>query len=554
MRVNLPVSAHEYAFPAGQTLVSTTDLQGRILYCNSMFVEVSGYAKDELLGQPHNMIRHPDMPEEAFRDMWKTISSGTPWSAPVKNRRKDGSFYWVMANVTPLMQGDRPTGYMSVRTEASRDQIRSAEQLYRTMQAEKQAGTLVHVLRQGHVVKNTPVSLFLRKLRLGPQGKIALCTLLIVLLSWGAAGLGGHAMTAWAGLAWMGVAGVALAMAAYLHRVTVAPLLDMLRLANRMAAGDLTQTLSTSRSDILGQLQKALSQLNVNLLSIVRDARQESEQMQLSTREIAQGNQDLSSRTEAQASNLQQTAASMEQITGTVRQTAESARQAAVLATQATEVAERSGQAVDGVASTMRQIQAASGRISEITQLIDSIAFQTNILALNAAVEAARAGEQGRGFAVVAAEVRNLSHRTQSAAKEIRQLIDDSASKVSEGHQKTDAAQKTMAESLDLVRRVSSLIGEINGASAEQLSGISQINSAVAQLDTITQQNAALVEENAASAMQLSNQAQTMTEAVQVFRLDATAPTQTMDAVSLRKKAKQSRFALSAPPAAMAGL
>jgi aerotaxis receptor len=545
MRVNLPVSTHEYAFPKGQTLVSTTDLKGRILYCNPMFIEVSGYEKEELLGQPHNIVRHPDMPEEAYRDMWETIASGNPWSAPVKNRRKDGTFYWVMANVTPLMQGDQPTGYMSVRTEATRDQIQAADQLYRQMQAEKQAGTLVHVLREGQIVKNTLWGRMASAVQLGPLGKIMLCTLLLVFASWGAALLGGHTMTVAAGAAWLGVVLLALGMAVYLHRATVAPLSQMLRWANRMAAGDLTQKIAASRSDTVGQLQKALAQLNVNLLSIVRDARQESEHMQLSTREIAQGNQDLSERTEAQASNLEQTAASMEEITGTVKQTAESARQATVLATQATQVAERSSEAVDGVASTMKQIQTASGRISEITQLIDSIAFQTNILALNAAVEAARAGEQGRGFAVVASEVRSLSHRTLSAAKEIRQLIDDSATKVSEGHAKTDAAQKTMTESLELVRRVNTLIGEIHSASNEQLSGISQVNAAVAQLDTITQQNAALVEENAASAMQLNGQAQTMTETVQVFRIDASAPSQARDAVALRKEMKAGKGASS---------
>ncbi len=545
MRVNLPISTQEYAFPKGQTLVSTTDLKGRILYCNPMFIEVSGYEKEELLGQPHNIVRHPDMPEEAYRDMWETIASGNPWSAPVKNRRKDGTFYWVMANVTPLMQGDQPTGYMSVRTEATRDQIQAADQLYRQMQAEKQAGTLVHVLREGQIVKNTLWGRMARAVQLGALGKIMLCTLLLVFASWGAALLGGYTMTVAAGAAWLGVVLLALGMAVYLHRATVAPLSQMLRWANRMAAGDLTQKIAASRSDTVGQLQKALAQLNVNLLSIVRDARQESEHMQLSTREIAQGNQDLSERTEAQASNLEQTAASMEEITGTVKQTAESARQATVLATQATQVAERSSEAVDGVASTMKQIQTASGRISEITQLIDSIAFQTNILALNAAVEAARAGEQGRGFAVVASEVRSLSHRTLSAAKEIRQLIDDSATKVSEGHAKTDAAQKTMTESLELVRRVNTLIGEIHSASNEQLSGISQVNAAVAQLDTITQQNAALVEENAASAMQLNGQAQTMTETVQVFRIDASAPSQARDAVALRKEMKAGKGASS---------
>lgn len=548
MRVNLPVSTQEYLFPKGETLVSTTDLKGRILYCNPMFIEVSGYEKEELLGQPHNIVRHPDMPEEAYRDMWDTIAQGIPWSAPVKNRRKDGSFYWVMANVTPLMQGDQPTGYMSVRTEASREQIQAAEQLYGTMRAEKEAGQLVHTLRQAQLVKNTLWGRTVAALRPGPLGKISLCTLLLVLLSWGAATLGGHTMTLGSAVAWLAVALVAVVMAAFLHRAAVAPLLEMLQWANRMAAGDLTQKITASRNDTVGKLQKALAQLNVNLLSIVRDARQESEHMQVSTREIAQGNQDLSSRTEAQASNLEQTAASMEEITGTVKQTAESARQASDLATQATQVTERSSAAVDSVASTMQQIETASGRISEITQLIDSIAFQTNLLALNAAVEAARAGEQGRGFAVVASEVRNLSHRTQSAAKEIRQLINDSANKVSEGHERTGAAQKTMNESLELVRRVGTLIGEIHSASNEQLSGISQVNAAVAQLDTITQQNAALVEQNAASALQLDAQARSVTETVQVFRIDASAPAQARDAVALRKEMKASSSSRALAP------
>ena len=152
MRTNLPVTQREHPFPHGDTLVSTTDLQGRITHCNAAFVELSGYERDELLGQPHNLIRHPDMPEEAFRDLWATVAAGKPWSAVVKNRRKDGDHYWVMANVTPLMEGDRPVGYMSVRTEATREAIAAAERLYATMREERRSGRLVHVLRAGRVV------------------------------------------------------------------------------------------------------------------------------------------------------------------------------------------------------------------------------------------------------------------------------------------------------------------------------------------------------------------------------------------------------------------
>ncbi|MDA1813308.1 methyl-accepting chemotaxis protein, partial [Bacillus cereus] len=240
-------------------------------------------------------------------------------------------------------------------------------------------------------------------------------------------------------------------------------------------------------------------QLNVNLLSIVRDAREESDKMQISSREIAQGNHDLSARTETQAGNLQQTAASMEEITGTVKHTADSARQATDLAAQASEVAERSSGAVDGVAATMKQIQAASGRIGEITQLIDSIAFQTNILALNAAVEAARAGEQGRGFAVVAGEVRSLAQRSASAAKDIKDLIADSVSKVDAGTRQVAEAGRTMDGIVQSVQQVSDLVAEITAASQEQSSGINQVHQAISQMDTVTQQNAALVEEAAAA-------------------------------------------------------
>ena len=544
MRVNLPVSQHEYPFPPGETLVSTTDLKGRINYCNPAFILVSGYTREELLGQPHNMIRHPDMPEEAFRDMWSTIASGQPWSGMVKNRRKDGSFYWVKANVTPLMENDRPMGYMSVRTQPVRADVQAAEQLYTTMRAEKErGGSLLHRLDSGHVVRSDALGKLREGARLGLLGQMMLISLLTAVAAYaaGAASAGGLSELNVLEVLIGGLLITALGVIASLviRTLMLKPLEGLLVRANRMAAGDLTAEIESSGKDLVGRFAQSLNQLNVNLRSIVRDARNEVNQMMVATEEIASGNQDLSARTETQASNLQQTAASMEQITGTVRTTSDTARQAASLAHETTAVTQRSSAAVDDVTQMMIAIEESSRRINEIIQVIDSIAFQTNILALNAAVEAARAGEQGRGFAVVASEVRALAQRTASAAKEVKQLITDSAEKISAGSRLTETAKTTMAEALKSVEQVGSLVEVISHGASEQLTGISQINSAIAQLDTITQQNAAAVEQISASSMALASRAQVVSSTVQVFRIDAHQQHAMPDAVTLRKQAKQ---------------
>ena len=558
MRTNLPVTQREFPFPTGETLVSTTDLQGRILYCNAAFVDVSGYERSELLGQPHNMIRHPDMPAEAFRDMWQTIQSGEPWSGMVKNRRKNGDHYWVQANVTPLLDAQgQPAGFMSVRTCPGREAVASAEALYVRMREEAQQGRLRTTLRRGQVYDQAPLSRLMRHLRLGLRGRITLAAGVVGAvgflageglseglshITWGEVGLGLLAIGACATLGgW------------YLKQVAIAPLTHLVNFANRLAGGDLTRHIESSRADEIGQLTRALAQLNVNLMSIVRDARNGVMGMRQGTGMIAEGNQDLSARTESQASSLEETASSMEQITATIRQSTDLAAQATRRADAARSVTERSSVAVQALGGTMHSISEASRKISEIIQVVDSIAFQTNILALNAAVEAARAGEQGRGFAVVAGEVRALAQRTTVAAREIRGLIQASVEQVNEGTQQTEGARGAMNEAQQAVNEVHEFIQNISHGMQEQMLGVTQINQAVADMDSLTQQNAALVEEIAASASALNGRAAEVAESVSVFRLQGDGASQSQgQAVALRKAAKSTPAAASAPAAAAA--
>ncbi|HYR26092.1 MAG TPA: methyl-accepting chemotaxis protein, partial [Aquabacterium sp.] len=333
------------------------------------------------------------------------------------------------------------------------------------------------------------------------------------------AGTSGLSPLAWlsAGVVWLLAA---LGVRHLFNCLAIRPIRDLLVLANTLAAGDLTATIQSSRRDVIGQLTRALNQLKVNLFAIVRDARHEVNEMESATHEIANGNQDLSSRTESQAASLEQTASSMDEITGTARNNATTAQQAADLARQTTEITHRSSEAVNQLTVTMGNIEESSTRIHDIIQVIDGIAFQTNILALNAAVEAARAGEQGRGFAVVAGEVRALAQRTATAAKEVKQLITDSSEKVQAGSQLTQSVQATMQETLDAVREVGQLVDGISHGVTEQLQGISQVNAAVTHLDGITQQNAAAVEEIAATSLSLASRAKVVSDAVQVFKLE----------------------------------
>ncbi|MGX9716750.1 methyl-accepting chemotaxis protein [Janthinobacterium lividum] len=315
---------------------------------------------------------------------------------------------------------------------------------------------------------------------------------------------------------------IAIALAVLISRSISRPIAEAVKVAQRVAAGDLSGSIDARGDDETGQLLRALKEMNDNLQGIVARVRHGTDAIAHGSREIASGNMDLSSRTEQQASSLEETASSMEELTSTVKQNGENARQANQMAQSASSVASKGGQVVAEVITTMDSINASSKKIVDIIGVIDGIAFQTNILALNAAVEAARAGEQGRGFAVVATEVRNLAHRSASAAKEIKILIDDSVHQVNLGSTLVNQAGSTMEEIVSSVRRVTDIMAEITSASNEQEAGIEQINQAITEMDAVTQQNAALVEEAAAASEALQDQAGILAEAVSVFKLDGT--------------------------------
>jgi len=312
----------------------------------------------------------------------------------------------------------------------------------------------------------------------------------------------------------LGIAG-----AIWTTRSITGPIRHAVTIAQTIAAGDLSARFASENTDETAQLINALQDMNDSLYKIVDEVRTGTEIITTASIEIAQGNLDLSSRTESQAGTLEETAASMEQLTSTVKQTADNARQANQLASESSDIAVQGGQAVAQIIGTMDEIKDSSKKIVDIISVIDGIAFQTNILALNAAVEAARAGEQGRGFAVVASEVRNLAQRSAVAAKEIKTLIDNSVDKVENGSRQVNDAGATMGKVVDSIRQVTTLIGEITISSHEQSQGIEQINQAIIEMENVTQQNAALVEEASAAASSMQDQSHNLMNSVNVFKL-----------------------------------
>ncbi|MGE3772639.1 MAG: methyl-accepting chemotaxis protein [Gammaproteobacteria bacterium] len=536
------------------SIVSEADKKGDILSCNDKYTEISKYARDELIGHGHNITRHPDMPKAVFKEMWNTIGHGKIFRGVVKNRAKDGTPYYVDAVIAPIL-GDsgKPKKYLGVRYDITAqeterlnargvlgaidesfgyvefdlsgkvsaananfltltgyrledvvgrhhrmfvDDAQAGSEAYRALWADLVAGTPHTGL--GELVSQAGQKIYLQATYAPVKDEMGRVTKLVM------------------------IATDVTAQKRYEMRVTEV-LHETAEVMHEVRQGRLDVELSGRHDGEFAALQGAVNGTIEQLREVVAKIRDGARTINSAAVEVSRGNNDLSARTEAQASSLEETAASMEQMTSSVQQNAEHSRKANELAASAREQASEGGSVVSRAVQAMAAINESSRKIADIIGVIDEIAFQTNLLALNAAVEAARAGEQGRGFAVVASEVRNLAQRSATAAKEIKALINDSARKVAEGSHLVDESGRTLSEIVGSVKRVSDLIADIALASDEQASGISQVNMAVTQMDQMTQQNAALVEEAAAASESMDQESRALLEAVGFFKHEEAA-------------------------------
>ncbi len=731
MKINEPVTQNEVRMREGSILVSKTNLKGIITYVNQDFIDISGFTEKELIDKNHNMVRHPDMPPEAFQSLWDDIKEGMVWTAPIKNRAKNGDYYWVNANVSPVFENGRIVEYMSVRTRPSDDEIRAAEELYRDVRAGKAslektgmqkfmyrlqsvksstwmylnaalasfvmfltaflmttgmsktteeiilvAGGIITLLFSLLITRNIQKgirmmaekldamsngnyfdwikidrpddlgdsmrNIFSTQVRLGfdvmdareqaikgeriktaldnvsANVMVADAELNIIYLNQTIAQMfkaaekdiqkdlphfraddllgnnidvfhknpahqrgllegltrqytadikiGGRSMRVianpvsidgrrigtvaeWADrtaeveienevtelvteaqsgrlstrLSLDGKQGFIELLAINLNSmfdVLEATFTDINSVMESLRKGDLTNTIDRAYDGIFGEVKNNTNGTIDQLREIVNEIRSSSSQIDSTSAEIAAGNTNLSARTEQQAAALEQVASSMEQITSTVKQNADNAAHANVLATDAGSTADDGGKVVEKAVTAMTEINQSSAQIAEIISVIDEIAFQTNLLALNASVEAARAGEQGRGFAVVATEVRNLAGRSATAAKEIKDLINDSVKKVQAGTDLVNESGERLSEIVNGVKRVKDIVAEIAAASSKQSAGVDQVSTAITSMDDLTQQNAALAEQASAASTNMSELAQVMNRQMQFFNTE----------------------------------
>ncbi len=541
MRNNQPVTGREHPFPQGETVISYTDLKGQVTRANNVFIELSGFSKEELIGKPHNLVRHPDMPPEAFRDMWDTLKKGRPWSGLVKNRRKDGDHYWVRAYASPLADG---SGYVSVRVAPSRQEISAAESLY----AEMRNNTGI-TLDEGQVVRHSFVAKILRPItNLGIVARLWLLA---------ANGIFGFAVATAAGyfdlsssvlftILALGTAALLIQAWLVISRLKHA-LKESREAADHIATGDLTRPLPASSKDEIGDLNASLSVMRNNLHELIASVSEGINDLSKTSATVSSAAQNSTKVSESQSDDAAGMAAAMEELSASIEQVSINATNALAISQKSSVQAVEGGQIINSAAVEMENIATTVNHVAEkihgleeyskqiagIANAIREIADQTNLLALNAAIEAARAGEQGRGFAVVADEVRKLAERTATATTEISGMIGKieigtqeavneiqlGVAKVNEGVGLARKAGESVSHIREAAEQAAHEVDDISHAIKEQSSAAHDIAERIENIAHGAEQNFIVSNETSKSAKQMADLSTKLDELASRFKI-----------------------------------